>query len=104
MPDIIKAVVLTDSWHSKDVERLSQFSSEDFEQYFETADGPPVGDYAKALARFASRFANPDNDQVEVQRKATEALKRIAAKSAYNRARIERYVNLEEVEEPQAEE
>ena len=102
LPDILKAVVLTDSWHSKDVERLSQFSSEEFEQYFENADGPPVGDYTKALARFASRFANPDNDQLEVERKATEALKRIAAKSAYNRARIERYVKLDEVEEPQA--
>jgi archaellum biogenesis ATPase FlaH len=101
LPDILEAVLLTDSWHSRDVERLNQFSSEDFEQYFESSEGPPVGDYAKALARFASRFANPDKDQVEIERKATEALKRIAAKSAYNRARIERYVKFDEVEEPQ---
>lgn len=95
LAEVLTAVIGQETWFGSDVERIHEFSVDDFERYFEEADGPPVGSHARGLARFASKYSNPTDLQREIQEKATLALKRIAAKSDYNRARIERYVDLE---------
>lgn len=93
---ILGTLIGENSWSSRDIARLNQFTVDEFEAYFDGNEGRPLGDHAKGLAKFTRRFANPDEQMVDIERKAIAALKRIAAKSAFNKAKIKRYVDFDD--------
>lgn len=73
----------------KDRTRLSQFTAQDFVDYFDDADGDNVVGRLRRLVTLANNVANPDDNVLKIREAAKEAATVIAKKNRLNAHRLE---------------
>ena len=72
----------------EDVKRLSQFTTDDFYEWFRSTDNPRVFAAAKALSRIEHRLPLVIAETEKVEADVMTALRRIAGESKINQIRL----------------
>lgn len=82
------------SWNKKDEIILANTTTDDYFSLFKSIAGRRLSKFVTTCLRFG-QFNNANNQQKEIAKRATEALKRIASESEINKRRVMKFgVNL----------
>lgn len=87
--EVIRSALEGDLTSRRDRERLSQFSVDEFEAYFLSAEHEGLTSAIRELGNAANRIGNPDDLDRRVQERVRAAAVRIAGTSRINRLRME---------------
>jgi hypothetical protein len=86
---VVQSALEGDLTSRRDRERLGQFSAEDFERYFLSAEHEGLTAEMRELGNAANRIGNPDELDRRIQGNIRAAAARIAGTSRINRLRME---------------
>ncbi|MEE4244152.1 MAG: hypothetical protein V2I33_02000 [Kangiellaceae bacterium] len=83
-------------WNQRDEVVLASTSVDDYYNLFKTETGGHLSSFVTTCLKFG-QFGNASDQQKEIARRATEALRRIASESEINKRRVKKFgVNLED--------
>lgn len=88
LEEVLASLEASEAWGESDLAVLLSASAEQYERLFRATGGARLG----ALVALCMRFTTADGPEVEVGRRAQEALRRIAADGPLNAWRVRRYL------------
>ena len=93
---ILERIAGKNGWNQGDVIVLANTSVDDYYDLFKTESGRHLSSFVTTCLKFG-QFGNASDQQKEIARRSTEALKRIASESEINKRRVKKFgVNLED--------
>lgn len=94
---VLDRIAGNNGWNQSDEVVLANTSVDDYYNLFKTETGRHLSSFVTTCLKFG-QFGNASDQQKEIARRATEALRKIAAESEINKRRVKKFgVDLEDV-------
>lgn len=87
---VLEDIADKNGWSKSDETVLAETSIDEYYNIFKTETGHHLSSFVTTCLRFG-QFDNASEQQKEISRKATEALRKIASESEINRRRVKKY-------------
>jgi len=88
--DVLKRIAGKNGWNQKDEIVLSNTTEDEYYDLFKSEVGDHLSSYVHACLQFG-KFGNASDQQKEISKRSTAALKRIASESELNKRRVKKY-------------
>lgn len=94
--EVLDRISGRNGWNSSDEEVLANTSIDDYYTLFKSQEGRHLSSFVTTCLKFG-QFGNSSEQQKEIARRATEALRKIASESEINKRRVKKFgVELED--------
>lgn len=88
--DVLKRIAGKNGWNPKDEVVLANTAEDEYYELFKAEKGDHLSSYVHTCLKF-EQFSNASEQQKEVGKRVTAALKRIASESELNKRRVKKY-------------